>query len=197
MNATPALTNLWIYFVTAYAIIWVSMIRADKKRGNPIEDPELYSYFSKFQMILVGQAPVILLLVLSVFIPVHSGLLFITGISILTAGVLLNLVAMYSFAQSTGGLNAEGIYRYSRNPMYVGGILLITGLNVMGWSQSIASIAFLAISVAWIVIIHWSVLKEESFLLQKYGSSYREFMERTPRYIPGLSIKGLIVITGM
>ncbi|MFW5771489.1 MAG: methyltransferase family protein [Spirochaetota bacterium] len=183
MNATPALTNLWIYFVTAYAIIWASMIWADKKRGTPIEDPELYSYFNKFQMILVGQAPVLLLLVLSVFIPVQSGPLFTTGISILITGVLLNLVAMYSFASSPGGLNAEGIYRFSRNPMYVGGILLITGLNVMGWSQSIISITFMAISIAWIGIIHWSVLKEESFLLRKYGKPYSEFMKRTSRYI--------------
>jgi protein-S-isoprenylcysteine O-methyltransferase Ste14 len=37
--------------------------------------------------------------------------------------------------------------------------------------------------VAWIIIWHIAVKAEERFLLEKYGDTYREYMNRTPRWI--------------
>lgn len=52
----------------------------------------------------------------------------------------------------------------------------------MGWSTSIWSIAFLALFIISIPYYHWNALLEEAFLVHKYGDSYREYMNRTPRY---------------
>ena len=37
--------------------------------------------------------------------------------------------------------------------------------------------------VAWIIMWHIAVKAEERFLLEKYGDIYREYMNRTPRWI--------------
>ena len=34
-----------------------------------------------------------------------------------------------------------------------------------------------------VVVMHWTVLNEERFCLDRYGDSYREFMKRVPRYL--------------
>ena len=52
---------------------------------------------------------------------IEFGITFLIGLSAFILGIILNVIAMYSFACFTGSVNAEGIYCYSRNPMYVGG----------------------------------------------------------------------------
>ena len=183
MNIGVGFFNLWLFFVLGYGIIWASMAWADKKRGKPIEDPEIYALQGKKRMFLLGYLPFIALLIGSVFVPINIGILFWIGLPIFISGIALNVISMYSFAQFTDGLNTTGIYRYSRNPMYVGGILFVLSLNLMGWSISLANIIFMVLSILWIGSIHWGVLQEESFLLKKYGNSFEEYMNRVPRYV--------------
>ena len=90
---------------------------------------------------------------------------------------------MHSFAQSTDGLNTAGIYRFSRNPMYVGGFLFIAGLNLMGLHISAFNIVFCILSLIWVAATHWTILQEESFLEYKYGDSFTAYMRAVPRYL--------------
>ncbi|MEA3223239.1 MAG: methyltransferase, partial [Thermodesulfobacteriota bacterium] len=147
--------NLWLLFVIGYGIIWASMILTDKKRGKPIEDPEIYKLHGKKRMIIGGMLPFIALLFGSIFISINLGSLFWVGLLIFIFGIILNIVAMYSFAQFKGGVNTTGIYQYSRNPMYVGGFLFVLGLNLMGWSISLMNMIFVGLSLLWIGATHW------------------------------------------
>jgi len=75
---------------------------------------------------------------------------------------------------------AVGPYRYVRNPMYVGGLMLLIGAGL--YLRSI-SILFLALLLA--VIVHFFVLfYEEPTLTRKFGSSYLEYLKSVRRWTP-------------
>ncbi len=76
---------------------------------------------------------------------------------------------------------ADGPYRYVRNPLYIGTVLLAIGLSVMappiGWVVLVAGMAFFTLRL---------IGCEEAFLLEKQGDSYRAYFERVPRLWPAL-----------
>jgi len=183
MNIELGFYNLWFLFVLGYGIILASMAWANQKRGKPIEDPEVYELHGKKRMFVCAYLPFISFLIGSIFVSINIGTLFWIGSPVFISGIMLNIIAMYSFSQFTGGLNTMGIYRYSRNPMSAGIFLFVLGLNLMGWSISLMNIIFVILSVLWIGATHLAVLQEESFLENKYGNSFREYMKKIPRYV--------------
>jgi protein-S-isoprenylcysteine O-methyltransferase Ste14 len=140
------------------------MVWAERKRGQPIEDPEAYEIYGK-KYLVIGLIWLSLLLLICIFIPVVSGVPFWIGLPLWFLGVVVNLVAVYSFAHIKGA-NTIGIYRYSRNPMYVGAFFIVLGLYLMGLSASAWSIALFAFLVLSVPYLHWTVLLEETFLTQ-------------------------------
>ena len=174
--------NLWLFFVLGYGTIWFSMILANRRRGKPIEDPELYKFHGKKPGIIEMTITISLFLV-SFSIPIKFGIIFLIDLPVFILGIILNVIAIYSFACFTGDVNTGGIYRYSRNPMYVGGFFFVFGLNLMGWSISLLNTILVILSIFWMVGIHWSVLLEESFLQNKYGEAYMKYKQSVPRYL--------------
>jgi protein-S-isoprenylcysteine O-methyltransferase Ste14 len=77
-------------------------------------------------------------------------------------------------------LVAVGPYRYARNPMYVGGALLLLGLGLYQRSPSIV----LFVPVWWLLFHLFAVLYEEPALHRKFGRDYEEYCRRTPRWLP-------------
>ena len=76
-------------------------------------------------------------------------------------------------------LIATGIYRYSRNPQYVGYWLVLLGAATASLSQW----AFL-LGFGIVPIIHFYVRGvEEPHLRSAFGQNYREYCSRTPRYL--------------
>jgi protein-S-isoprenylcysteine O-methyltransferase Ste14 len=75
---------------------------------------------------------------------------------------------------------ATGPFRFVRNPMSLGGAVLMTGIAL--WH---ASTLGLALAAAVFVIFHLVVVyKEEPGLEKKFGDSYREYRRRVPRWLP-------------
>jgi protein-S-isoprenylcysteine O-methyltransferase Ste14 len=114
--------------------------------------------------------------------PVDFGILFYIGLSISVLGMIIGGLALYSFAHSSG-LTTTRIHCYSRNPIYVGWSFFILGLTIICWSDSMWRIIFALYLVITIPYLHWTVLLEEAFLVNKYGDSYRTYLEKTPRYL--------------
>jgi protein-S-isoprenylcysteine O-methyltransferase Ste14 len=77
-------------------------------------------------------------------------------------------------------LVARGPYRYARNPMYIGGALLLLGFGLYQRSPSIVGF----VPVWWLLFHLVVVLYEEGALRRKFGSDYGEYCLRTPRWIP-------------
>jgi protein-S-isoprenylcysteine O-methyltransferase Ste14 len=75
---------------------------------------------------------------------------------------------------------AQGLYRFVRNPMYVG-----VGLVLLGESLLFRSVALFGYAVVVFVGCHlFVVFYEEPTLERKFGESYRSYLRSVPRWIP-------------
>ena len=79
-------------------------------------------------------------------------------------------------------LVAFGPYRAIRNPMYVGGWLIIAGCAMIARSSSVFVFSFAFLALAHLFVI----LYEEPTLAWKFGKSYEEYRRAVPRWIPKL-----------
>ncbi|MDQ3682164.1 MAG: isoprenylcysteine carboxylmethyltransferase family protein, partial [Bacteroidota bacterium] len=71
-------------------------------------------------------------------------------------------------------------YAYVRNPMYIGGFILLVGFGLNRNSLSIV-----ILSVILIVIFHlFVVFYEEPVLERQFGKTYIEYKNRINRWIP-------------
>lgn len=78
-------------------------------------------------------------------------------------------------------LVTSGIYRYTRNPMYLGHIIFLTGLALT--LRSVLAALFALGTAAW---FHYRVLGEERRMIELYGDAYLDYMKQVKRWIPGL-----------
>lgn len=173
------LTNLWIFYVLAYAIAFPMQEWANHKRGKPFDDPEFL--FNGPWIVTLAMVWLISGLVISLFVPMDFGPLFFVGLIFYIGGITVSALGLYSFARNTD-LVKRSIHRFSRNPLYVGWALAILGMALMGGSATVWSIAFVIYFLVTLVYFHWTVTLEEAFLLNKYGASYRDYLNSTARY---------------
>ena len=76
------------------------------------------------------------------------------------------------------GIVTTGIYKWTRNPMYLGHVIFLSGLTLLTRSP----IALAAISA----VIPWyneRVKKDEERLAKKFGPVYEEYRDSVPRWI--------------
>jgi protein-S-isoprenylcysteine O-methyltransferase Ste14 len=72
-----------------------------------------------------------------------------------------------------------GPYRFTRNPMYLGHLIFLTGLAITFWSWF--ALILLAARAVW---FHLRVLQDESRLREIFGADYDAYRARVKRWIP-------------
>jgi protein-S-isoprenylcysteine O-methyltransferase Ste14 len=75
---------------------------------------------------------------------------------------------------------ATGPYKLVRNPMYIGGLLLLIGFGL--WQRSVSMLLFCCLA-AFLVHI-FVLLVEEPNLEQRFGLSYRTYKQSVNRWLP-------------
>lgn len=103
---------------------------------------------------------------------------FYLGAALYVLGVIGVVLAILNFRDAPlDQPAANGLYRFSRNPQSV-------GLGLVGLGTCIAVGSWLALLLLVVVarIYHKRVWAEEQACLAQYGDSYRQYMERVPRY---------------
>ena len=112
-----------------------------------------------------------------------AGIFAITGIVIALSGVLAFRRAKTTVdprvPQQSSSLVIRGIYRYSRNPMYVGFLLLLAALGF--YLMSAAALALLPLFVWY--MNRFQIVPEERFLRQKFAADYQAYCERVRRWL--------------
>lgn len=118
-----------------------------------------------------------LLVLYPFFLTIKTGTPWVVaGAPLMVAGAVLVALAALEFARHDGFLHL-GIYRYSRNPMYVGYFLYFVGLGLVT-----ASWLYLLLAVTYQVALYWLIRGEERWCLTEYGEPYRRYMQQVRRY---------------
>ena len=102
----------------------------------------------------------------------------VAGITLCLAGVIPFRSVPKMMCQDVGALTESGIYRWSRNPQYVGYLLFLLGFALTDWSiWCLATLLVAATS------LHMLVLIEEEHLRRVFGEQYIDFCHKVPRYM--------------
>src|SRR5271165_786276 len=101
-----------------------------------------------------------------------------------SATAYLNPEVMMDSQVQTSRLVADGPYRYVRNPLYFGNILLAAGFGLMA-----SRIGFFILVVGMIVFCYRLILREEAGIAASQGDSYRAYCAAVPRLLPALRPK--------
>ncbi|MGE3166702.1 MAG: isoprenylcysteine carboxylmethyltransferase family protein [Planctomycetota bacterium] len=83
----------------------------------------------------------------------------------------------------TDCLVVSGLYRYVRNPMYVGVLAAIVGQTLL--FRSLVLLGYAALVGLW--FFAFVVLYEEPHLRRRYGSAYAEYRANVPRWVPRIT----------
>jgi protein-S-isoprenylcysteine O-methyltransferase Ste14 len=110
------------------------------------------------------------------------------GVPLMIVGLGIGVAALVRFradgtpfdpTAAANALATTGIYRFTRNPMYLGAILAFTGLGLwLKTSWLVALMPVLAIALHMLAI-----QREEAYLERRFGAAYRTYRDRVRRWI--------------
>jgi protein-S-isoprenylcysteine O-methyltransferase Ste14 len=113
----------------------------------------------------------------------------LAAVSALLAAVIRTWAAAYLQSEvvhdpnlHTERLVASGPYRFVRNPLYLGGVLL-----ALGFAALASRVGFFVIVVGQTAFYYRLIVREEGELLKTQGDSYRRFLAAVPALIPSLT----------
>lgn len=105
-------------------------------------------------------------------------------------GIALDLSAVSQFFRSKTTLNpikpnntqqvvSTGMYRISRNPMYLGMLFIL-----IAWAIHLAVLTpFLLLPIFMLVLTVQQIIPEEKILTQKFGASYLQYKQQVRRWL--------------
>ena len=116
--------------------------------------------------------------------------IILPGIVIISLGTILALWTIFLFkTKGQGTPNPKlppkkfivcGPYKFTRNPMALGGLLILSGEAVFYFSPSL-----LAIAVLYGVIVYLNAMYvEEPELRIRFGNAYEDYLKQIPRFFP-------------
>jgi protein-S-isoprenylcysteine O-methyltransferase Ste14 len=125
-------------------------------------------------------ALLVVIFVYSIFLPLQFGSAwFYIGFVLYLAGTLIFLNAIMTAAKTPlGKVFTQGMYRYSRHPLYVSFLFVLVGISV-----ACASWLFLLLSFSWMIFPFSQVNAEEQVCIKSFGIEYQEYMKRTPKWL--------------
>jgi protein-S-isoprenylcysteine O-methyltransferase Ste14 len=81
--------------------------------------------------------------------------------------------------QESTALVTDGPYRFTRNPIYIGFVLVYFGLAIV-----LTSAWVLVLLIPTLIVLQRGVVEpEEAYLERKFGDAYRKYQARVPRWL--------------
>ena len=109
------------------------------------------------------------------------------GALIVVLGLVIYTIALKAFGDSwrlgidrdsPGPLVTQGVFAWTRNPIYVGLDLFAIGIFLLQ-----GRLIFLALALVSVGMLHDQIRREERFLARTYGNAYSDYCARVRRYI--------------
>ena len=134
-----------------------------------------------------------LALLLNTFTPVSFAsccqlLRWLTAAALIALGLMVSFAVVWIFRKSrtpvsprrpTTGIVRAGLYRYSRNPDYLGQMMIYLGAAMATGSWW----PFLLLPLLLVAIQLGVVRREEHYLEAKFGQAYRDYRAQVPRWL--------------
>ena len=175
------LWNAWIFMIwswidtLAFRLVGKEVCQRASGLASEMKTSRAYKITSYVSMVVELMA-----IVYSIFLPFKLGTMwFYIGLTIFLLGLVILTIASVNFTVAPMNVPiTRGIYRYSRHPLYLASLLIYISVGIAS-----ASWVFLLIFIVQLVSISIAAVEEERYCLEEYGGSYREYMNRTPRWI--------------
>jgi protein-S-isoprenylcysteine O-methyltransferase Ste14 len=182
MSLIPAFDiGVWNAWLLMLPLALIPAISASVKKGL-FKKTESTAKLSKTEKVIFRFSKVFLMLLFfySIFLPLKLGTLWLyVGLPISLLGIVMYIIVSVNIATTPVDRPATtGIYRYSRHPMYITSFITPIGTGIAS-----ASWLFLLLSVICIITHFINGISEERICLEVYGSHYKEYLDRTPRWI--------------
>ncbi len=110
------------------------------------------------------------------------------GLGVMGLSLGIMGVTQFRIAQTTpnpqaleqvSSLVTSGIYQYSRNPMYVGLVLIL-----LGWAFYLSHLlAFVLLPIFILYMTRFQIQPEEQMMARKFGKTYQDYLNKVRRWI--------------
>lgn len=162
---------------------------------------KLFVKTALFALVVPGTVSVALPLLIVRGRPVASGVTFGLALLLLGLGAAIFLRCAWDFVVAGKGTPApidrterlviRGLYRYSRNPMYVGVLSTIAG-----WAALFGAGILAAYGAAWFIAFSLFVrFHEEPYLTREFGDEYLAYRKRVGRWLPKRSRGNVLLLS--
>lgn len=150
-----------------------------------------------FTLIVPGTVAVYVPLLLARGRPATEGPVLFIAVALLALGGAIYAWCVWDFAVQGRGTPApidapkelvvRGLYRYTRNPIYLGVLTVL-----LGWAAMFQARVFLIYTFCVGVGFHlFVVFYEERTLARRFGAEYHEYCEKVGRWLPRLRRRGV------
>jgi protein-S-isoprenylcysteine O-methyltransferase Ste14 len=182
MSFIPAfelgLWNAWILIIPILIISFSDMRATASRESGKAGDFQLTRKENRLTYVVF--LPMVVSWVYAVFLPLQLGTVWLySGLIVCLFGMIFTSVAILNFATSPKDkVITKGLYRFTRNPTYIGIILMQIGLGIAS-----SSWLYLLLTVALMILLNANLSAEERYCLYRYGDDYQKYKNSTPRWI--------------
>jgi protein-S-isoprenylcysteine O-methyltransferase Ste14 len=172
------LWNAWVLVIPILIISFSDMGVTASRESGKAGDFKLTRKENRITYVVF--LPMVVSWVYAVFLPLQLGTLWLySGLIMCLFGMIFTSVAILNFATSPKNkVITKGLYRFTRNPTYVGVILMQIGLGI-----ACSSWLYLLLTVVLVILLNANLSAEERYCLYMYGDDYRKYKNKTPRWI--------------
>ena len=199
MSILKIILPIYLALFFGLAMFWRSYVAWKRTGVNPYalgNNDTVHDYVGKlFRFTLTSTALIVLAFSFSeslynLLMPIpwlNSSWLIGIGLVLLASALVWVLIAQVQMGASwrigidektASPLVQHGLFGVSRNPIFLGMLVMLVGLLF-----TTPTAATLTVTLLGFVLIHIQVRLEESFLLGKYGETYREYHNRVRRWL--------------
>lgn len=172
------LFNAWFLAVPILSAgIYVAVFHRDTVKR--MADMTGYSQKEKALAVSASSTPHLFTLV-AFFIPLSSNTIAVAvGATAYAIGLIGFLSALSTYIKTPPGtLATRGMYRISRNPMYVTALLSFAGITII--TLNVLPAIILCVMV---ILHHMMIRSEEKACAERFGKQYEQYKGNTPRYL--------------
>lgn len=134
---------------------------------------------------------IVIMIIIHFLLPIKIILVLpfnLLGICLLLVGIFISIVGSNKFERENTTvmtfnipelLVVDGMYKYSRNPMYLGFVLMVIGVWVL-----LGSLSTIFVGLIFILLLdRYYIRFEEKVLHEKFGVAYMEYKKNVRRWI--------------